>query len=439
MRKYALWFFRQMSAVRGRLLLRIIAGLLQVALGLWLVWLCRRFIDVVIWRGDVLRETIVLFSVIALLIALRQLVFYLSGITEVILQNDMRSRLFRFVLGRKLYAEKHQTGAGSGKPASDMLSGDISQRLERDLSSASSVVTDVLPSVVVTLVQLFGAFFLMRSIDSILAWSLLVLTPVVAVCAKYLGSRLKKMTLAIREEESSIQMMIQETVEHELTIKTLQAESTASGRVGSMQQRLHHLVRRRIRFTLISTSVAIVGETGCGKTTILRLLSSIIQPDSGKIVLYDAQGKAVEGTGMRSHIVYIEQGNTLMSGTIRDNLLLANPAATDEQLSDALHVACADFVFSLPAGMDTKIGEHATRLSGGQAQRIAIARSLLRKGNILLLDEISSSLDAETEKLLFDRLFAAYADKTIICVTHRKEVADRCREQIKVGEVIVDS
>ena len=82
MRKYALWFFRQMSAVRGRLLLRIIAGLLQVALGLWLVWLCRRFIDVVIWRGNVLRETIVLFSVIALLIALRQLVFYLSGITD---------------------------------------------------------------------------------------------------------------------------------------------------------------------------------------------------------------------------------------------------------------------------------------------------------------------------------------------------------------------
>lgn len=139
MRKYALWFFRQMSAVRGRLLLRIIAGLLQVALGLWLVWLCRRFIDVVIWRGNVLRETIVLFSVIALLIALRQLVFYLSGITEVILQNDMRSRLFRFVLGRKLYAVKHQAEAGPGKPASDMLSGDISQRLERDLSSASSV------------------------------------------------------------------------------------------------------------------------------------------------------------------------------------------------------------------------------------------------------------------------------------------------------------
>lgn len=107
---------------------------------------------------------------------------------------------------------------------------------------------------------------------------------------------------------------------------------------------------------------------------------------------------------MRSHIVYIEQGNTLMSGTIRDNLLLANPVATDEQLTEALHVACADFVFSLPAGMDTKIGDHATRLSGGQAQRIAIARSLLRKGNILLLDEISSSLDAETEKLLFDRL-----------------------------------
>lgn len=105
---------------------------------------------------------------------------------------------------------------------------------------------------------------------------------------------------------------------------------------------------------------------------------------------------------MRSHIVYIEQGNTLMSGTIRDNLLLANPVATDEQLTEALHGACAE------------------------------ARSLLREGNILLLDEISSSLDAETEKLLFDRLFTSYSDKTIICVTHRKEVADRCQEQIRL-------
>ena len=78
-------------------------------------------------------------------------------------------------------------------------------------------------------------------------------------------------------------------------------------------------------------TLGLVGESGCGKTTILRLLSSIIQPDSGRIVLYDALGKETEGTGMRSHIVYIEQGNTLMSGTIRDNLLLANPVATDEQ------------------------------------------------------------------------------------------------------------
>ena len=174
--KYALWFCRQMSSVRGRLLLRIVAGLLQVGLGLWLVWLCRRFIDVVIWRGDVLRETIVLFSVIALLIVFRQLVFYLSSITEVVLQNDMRSRLFGFVLGRKLYAEKQKVDAGLQKESVGMLSGDICQRLERDISSASSVVTSILPTMVVTLVQLFGAFFLMRSIDSILAWSLLVLT-----------------------------------------------------------------------------------------------------------------------------------------------------------------------------------------------------------------------------------------------------------------------
>lgn len=136
---------------------------------------------------------------------------------------------------------------------------------------------------------------------------------------------------------------------------------------------------------------------------------------------------------MRQHLVYITQGNTLMSGTIRANLQLADPEATDEEMNKALHTAVADFVFGLPAGIDTVIGEHAARLSEGQAQRIAIARGLMRKGGVMLLDEISSALDVETEKELFRRLSVDFPDRTIVCVTHRPEAANACDDILRLG------
>lgn len=541
MRQYALWFLRQMKIVRTQVLIRIVAGLTQVGFGLLLVWLCRRFIDDVIWKGDIVRETIVLFAVIALLIGLRQVVYYYSNMAEVIEQNAIRQRLFGLVLGRRMYADDHV-----------LHSGDVSQRLDRDIAEVVKITTSVLPGMVVTLVQLVGAFFLMHSIDSVLAWSLLVLTPVVVVSAKYLSHRLKQMTLDIRQEESRIQMLIQETVEHELTIKSLQGEKTVAGRVGRMQQKLQRLIARRVRFTLISrllisltfsfgyfgafvygaiqlrhglitfgvmtaflqlvnqiqspimtllgmipqlihsaasvdrlqdiermeqeqemllpnedamtpplgirltevsyhyphakeqilstfsydflpaTSTALLGETGRGKTTLLRLLSGVLTPQEGSVELYDQAGHLVKGTDMRRYIIYITQGNTLMSGSIRENLLLAHEDASEEEMRQALHAAMADFVFQLPQGLDTLIGEHATRLSEGQAQRIAIARGLLRKGCVMLLDEVSSALDVKTEKELFDRMFSAYPNRTIICVTHRPEAAERCREVLKI-------
>ena len=133
---------------------------------------------------------------------------------------------------------------------------------------------------------------------------------------------------------------------------------------------------------------------------------------------------------MRSYITYIPQGDTLLSGTVRDNLLLAAPDATDKDLYRALHTAVADFVWDLPKGLDTQIGEHAARLSEGQIQRIAIARGLLRQSEVMLLDEISSSLDAVTEKELLIRLHAQYPDRNTIFVTHRQEVAYFCKEHL---------
>ena len=115
-----------------------------------------------------------------------------------------------------------------------------------------------------------------------------------------------------------------------------------------------------------------------------------------------------------------------MSGSIRFNLQIAKPDAPDRELTDALHTACADFVQELPDGLDTLLGERGSGLSEGQAQRIAIARGLLRPGNILLLDEISSSLDPETETELYRRLFRAHPGKTMIFITHRQAVTTLC-------------
>ena len=121
-----------------------------------------------------------------------------------------------------------------------------------------------------------------------------------------------------------------------------------------------------------------------------------------------------------------------MSGTIRDNLLMGKSDATEDELKAALHTAAADFVLSLPMGMDSPCGERGTGLSEGQAQRIAIARGLLRPGGLLLLDEPTSSLDSETEKLLLQRLSHCLQGKTLILITHREAIAGLCQSAVRL-------
>ena len=122
-----------------------------------------------------------------------------------------------------------------------------------------------------------------------------------------------------------------------------------------------------------------------------------------------------------------------MSGTIKENLLLGNPSASDKQLKEALYTAAADFVFEQPDGLDTMCGERGAGLSEGQAQRIAIARSLLREGGLILLDEPTSALDAETEEILLKRLISRLDGRTMILVTHREVTADLCNDQVKLS------
>jgi ABC-type multidrug transport system fused ATPase/permease subunit len=146
---------------------------------------------------------------------------------------------------------------------------------------------------------------------------------------------------------------------------------------------------------------------------------SLLKPFEGEVELYDPATPVSAAT--LCNFMYVPQGNSLMSGTIRQNLLLAAPDASDDKLLEVLHLAAADFVKDLPAGLDTECAEVGAGLSEGQAQRIAIARALLRPGGILILDEATSALDADTELELLGNLSGKYrGSKTIICITHRE-------------------
>ena len=182
--------------------------------------------------------------------------------------------------------------------------------------------------------------------------------------------------------------------------------------------------------------IAVVGETGKGKTTLIRLLLALATPQEGQILLIPAkhplETSHTVSPQTRKNFVYVPQGNTLFSGTIRDNLLMGNPQASEEAIYQALQTATADFVFHLPDGVDSPLSERGGGLSEGQAQRIAIARALLRPGNILLLDEATSALDPDTERLLIKNLRRDCAGKTCIFVTHHPAVAEACESIVRL-------
>lgn len=179
------------------------------------------------------------------------------------------------------------------------------------------------------------------------------------------------------------------------------------------------------------TCTAVLGETGAGKTTLVRLVLALLRPQQGKVEIY-ADGKSCEVSPLhRCNFVYVPQGNTLLSGTIRDNLLLGCPEATENDLWAVLHLVCGDFVADLPDGLDTVCSEAGGGLSEGQAQRIAIARALLRNRSIMLFDEATSALDSETERQLLTNILAD-KQKTVIFITHRPAVVDYCDQVLRV-------
>lgn len=534
--------------------MRIVIGLGRVALGLMMVWFSKMFIDVTIHTGtsqDVIWMICSLVAIVTGGVILRQVYYYMTVQANTYQSNLIRLRLFSQLFSTQLFDQQV------------LHSGDVTSRMSKDIEVVSNTTTSSLPEMVVTGFQLLGAFLLLYSMDKTLAWMILLITPLAIIFGKFISNKLRLMTLKIRHDESRIQIQIQEGMELNAVLRSLNSEEWVTGRLDTMQNQLKdHLLHRAkftslMRFTfgsvfglgyllafiwgglqlrnglitfgvmtsflqlvgqiqqpilqLLNTftqlmhatasidrlqelelkassispsfsnptgtddsmvlglssdrhlgirvddicfqyasgdrrilnhfnhdfkpcsKTAIMGATGIGKTTLFRLLLALIEPQDGHIFLYNSKEKTYVSEQTREHFVYVPQGNTLLSGTLRFNMQLAKPNASDEEIYDALHTSAADFVQELPEGIDTELGERGSGLSEGQAQRIAIARGLLRPGSILLLDEISASLDEQTELLLYKRLFARYPEKTMIFITHRTTISQMCDEIIQLS------
>lgn len=180
--------------------------------------------------------------------------------------------------------------------------------------------------------------------------------------------------------------------------------------------------------------VALVGPSGEGKTTMIRMFLGLITPEKGDAILKDYKGEAYKLSASTRHLfAYVPQGNTIFSGTIADNLRMVKEDATDEEVIQALKSACAyDFVERLDDGIHSEIGARGKGLSEGQAQRIAIARAILRDAPILLLDEATSALDIETEREVLRNIIKNHPNKICIVTTHRPSVLNMCQRVYRV-------
>ena len=181
--------------------------------------------------------------------------------------------------------------------------------------------------------------------------------------------------------------------------------------------------------------VAVIGESGIGKTTLIRIIMSFMSNIQGSVTFYNEKGETQKANAAtRNFIAYVPQGNTLFSGTVRENIRMGNLNATEEEMNEALKLAAAyDFVQELPKGIDTAIGERGHGLSEGQAQRIAIARAFVKKAPFLILDEATSSLDEATEQEVIRGLQRLTPRPTCLVITHRKSILKYCDREIKIA------
>lgn len=534
------WLWKHHQGCRTQAVSNIVVGLLQVGLSLLGVELLRRLTDIATGKreGELLLMAAIYVSVMFADFLCGALHTWITSVLGVRSQNLMQQHFFSLLLkGRWSGIEKYH-------------SGDVMNRLFGDVSDIVNLMTEVLPFSLIIIVQFIASFIYLFLMDQTLAFILVACCPLFLLLSRMYMRKMRRIVRRIKDSNSSIQAIIQESIQHKMVIKVMEMADMMLRRLERRQSLLRWQIRRRAQLSILTRTIvfigfrggalvalvyglmqiqegvitvgvllaftqligkiqsplldlgrilptlvnsltsserlmelealpaeapliaasdieaqmagasgqpaitfssvsysyvegghrvlsdfshtfapgsftAILGETGAGKTTLLRLMLSLIEPQSG-----DIQPRLP-----RSCFSYVPQGNTLFSGTIRENLRLGNPTATTAQMTQALHTAAADFVFDLPYGLDTICGEAGGGLSEGQAQRIAIARAILRPCHILLLDEATSALDVDTERRVLNNIRQQFASLTIISVTHRLSSLDYATEQIHLTKM----
>ena len=509
-----------------------LTGILGVIVSLSAVWAVKHAIDIAsgVIDGSVYWAVALMASLVLCDFALNITKVWVRNTLGIKARNRMQQHMLDIILNSHI----------EGKDK--LHSGDVINRLENDVKAVVNFLTETIPESLSVALLFIGAFTYLFQMDQILAFVTVGIIPVFMLLSKLYVRKMKRLTRNMRNSESRVQSILQETIQHRTLIKTLESNNTVLSRVSNTQDELKSDVIHRTKFSLFSnfimnfgfaagylvaflwsalrmsagtlsfggmtaflqlvnkiqvparnlarlapefvnvltsaerlielednpleekgtpvrvrggagirfenvsysypssdrkvidnlsfdftpgSSTAIMGETGIGKTTMIKLILSLLTPDSGKIIIYNNSVAKVVSNNTRCNFVYVPQGNNLLSGTIRDNLRLGKVHASDEEIREALTTVCADFVYTLPEGLDTHCGERGSGLSEGQAQRIATARALLRKKDILILDEITSALDPDTEKRVLHNLLSQ-KNRTVIMITHKPEVADRC-------------
>lgn len=543
-RQLTRWLWQVLRGNRRQTVLNAATGIAGVVVSLLMVWAMQRTIDMAAGyrEGSVYWGVAVMGGLILCEFALNILRVWIKNILGVKAQNRMQQQM----LERLLRAEWRSKDAHH--------SGDVINRLEQDVKTVVTFITETLPSALSVLLMFVGAFLYLLQLDVWLAVVTVAILPLFLAVSRIYVAQMRKFSRRVRTSDSEIQSLLTEAVQHRMLLKTLEAGDTMVERLGDQQTTLRQHVRQRTKFSIASnlfvnggfslgylvaflwgavrlsartitfgqmtaflqlvhriqgpardlmrlapafvsvftaaerlmeleetpeeqqgeairvaapcglrlvdvsytyedgavpvlshlsfdfrpgTCTAILGETGAGKTTLVRLVLALMRPTEGRVEIYSGSKDAVgsepsEITPLhRCNFVYVPQGNTLLSGTIRENLLIARPDATGADLWRVLHLACADFVDTLPQGLDTVLSEVGGGLSEGQAQRIAIARALLRDSSVMLFDEATSALDPATERQLLENILKNHG-KTVLFITHRPAVADYCDQTLSV-------